>query len=216
MNPHLDFLLSGAYAHSTLHPEHLGDLRKSGLSDETINNQKIRSVPPDMIDRLLGFEAPRVRHAYVIPFAHPRGGWMNHVRLKIFPGYEDRRGNTVKYLGPRGAAPRLFFPIVTLEPVCHGDAPLDGGGGAKKALSVAQLGRSAVGFEGVECWHEAGSRALLSDFDYLRLRGRTVELVPDGDVRTNPNVTRAVERFVDALQARGATVRVVLLPAVAA
>jgi hypothetical protein len=38
-------------------------------------------------------------------------------------------------------------------------------------------------------------------------------LVPDGDVQTNPNVTRAAERFIDALTARGALVRVVLLPA---
>jgi hypothetical protein len=31
--------------------------------------QKIRLVPPAMIDQLLGFEAPKVRHAYLMPFA---------------------------------------------------------------------------------------------------------------------------------------------------
>ncbi len=31
---------------------------------------------------------------------------------------------------------------------------------------------------------------LLADFEAFRLRGRTVELVPDGDWRTNPGVTR--------------------------
>src|SRR5437667_3293179 len=49
MNPHLDFLLSVLYDSDPLAPEHLADLRKSGLSDTTIGVQKLRSVPPSMI-----------------------------------------------------------------------------------------------------------------------------------------------------------------------
>jgi hypothetical protein len=75
MNPHLEFLLCTVYDRSAPHPEHLADWRKSGLTDETIARQKLRSVPPDMIDRLLGFRASAVRSAYLVPFANPRGGW---------------------------------------------------------------------------------------------------------------------------------------------
>src|SRR5512132_1075574 len=97
VNGHLDRLLSPAYDASTLHPEHLADLRRSGLTDEMGRAQKIRTIPPVMIDQLLGFEAPKVRHAYLIPFPDPSGGWMDHVRMKVFPAIETERG-TIKYL----------------------------------------------------------------------------------------------------------------------
>ena len=38
-----------------------------------------------MIDQLLGFPAPKITSAYVIPFPDPRGGWMDHIRMKVFP-----------------------------------------------------------------------------------------------------------------------------------
>ena len=34
-------------------------------------------------------------------------------------------------------------------------------------------------------WHHAGARALIKDSDGIRLDWRVVELVPDGDWRTN-------------------------------
>src|SRR5262245_11680357 len=112
----LDLLLSAVYDRAGLHPEHLADLRRSGLTDETLRAQKIRSVPPDMIDPLLGFKIPSVRHAYLIPFADPRGGWMPHVRMKVFPTLKGPTG-TVKYLQPRGSGCRVFFPLATLPQV---------------------------------------------------------------------------------------------------
>ena len=55
MNPHFEMLLGRVYD-GALAPEHLADLRKSGLTDETIAANLIRSVPPAMISQLLGFE----------------------------------------------------------------------------------------------------------------------------------------------------------------
>jgi len=212
LNPHLDFLLSSVYDRSGLHPEHLADLRKSGLSDGTITMQKIRTIPPHMIDHLLGFEAPKVRHAYLIPFADPRGGWMNHVRMKIFPTITTENGTT-KYLQPRRSGARLFFPLATLERVLQGDKPLWVIEGEKKALAVAQLGFPAVGFEGIEGWHAAGARDLAADFAFIPLKDRMVELVPDGDVATNPHVERGAARLARALEGADASVRLVRLPA---
>ena len=92
------------------------------------------------------------------------------------------------------------------------DAPVWLVEGVKKALAVAQLGLPAVGFEGVEAWHEKGTTALLGDFAAIPLTGRTVELMVDGDVRTNPAVRQGVERLADALRARRARPRLVCLP----
>jgi len=84
--------------------------------------------------------------------------------------------------------------------------------GENKALAVAQLGLPAIGFCGVEGWHRKGEHRLLPDFDAIRLEDRVVEVVPAGDFQTNPNVRRVVERFGDALCARGSRLRAVLLP----
>lgn len=211
MSPALALLLS-KYYDGALHPEHMADLERSGLTAETIRRQLIRSVPPALIDRLLGFHAPQVMSGYLIPFPDPRGGWMDHIRFKIFPTFTDRRGSTVKYLGPRGAGPRLFFPLATMEAALQGSQLVYLVEGAKKALAVTQLGLAAVGFEGIEAWHRRGSSELLPDFDHLNLRGRSVELVPDGDWRTNPHVRRGAERLTEALGARGARPRLVVLP----
>src|SRR5215471_11833582 len=99
MNPHFAHLLGKTYD-ETLAPEHLADLRKSTLTDETIRAQFIRSVPPAMISRLLGFDLDGIRSALLFPFRSPAGGFMPHVRLKIFPTLTDARGHAVKYLQP--------------------------------------------------------------------------------------------------------------------
>lgn len=211
MNPHLELLLSAVYDRDPLIAEHLADLRKSGLSDATIEAQKFRTVPPHMIDALVGYPTPKVVSGYVLPYADPRGGWFDHVRLKIFPPYTDDRGQTVKYLQPRRSGARLYFPVASLAAL-QDDSPILAVEGEKKSAVCAQLGRPAFGFAGVECWHHAGSRDLLPDFDLIALKHRTVDLVPDGDWRTNRNVAQAIERFALALELRGARVRIVMLP----
>lgn len=211
MNAALSLLISRFYD-GNLAPDHLEDLRRSGLTDETIRAQFIRSVPPSMLGQLLGFDDTRIRSAMLLPFRSPAGGFLDHVRLKIFPALTGKDGHTIKYLQPRGSPPRLYFCAATLPPVLEGSAPLWLVEGEKKALAVAQLGLPALGVAGIEGWHVAGSRELLPDFDAIPLAGRIVELLPDGDLQTNPDVQRGTERFARALQRRGATPRIVLLP----
>jgi Domain of unknown function (DUF3854) len=210
VNPHLALLISAAYS-GALDPEHLADLRKSGLADETIRRQRIRSVPPHMIDPLLRFEAPKVLSAYVVPFADPRGGWMDHVRMKVFPPITTEKG-TIKYLQPRRSGVRIFFPVNVLDAVLRTADPLYVVEGEKKALAVAQLGIPTVGIAGVEGWHQAGDRTLHPDFDDIGLRGRVVNVIPDADVRTNLAVRAAVHRLAEALFVRGATANLVRVP----
>lgn len=208
----LEFLLSNVYDRSELHHEHLADLRKSGLSAETIAMHKLRSVPPSMIDQLLGFAAPKVQSAYIIPFADPHGGWMDHVRMKVFPAITTEKG-TIKYLQPRRSGVRIYFPFASLDQALHSDGALYIVEGEKKTLAVAQLGVAAVGIAGVDAWHIAGSRDLHPDFDDVGLRGRIVNVIPDGDVKTKPAVASAVRRLGAALAARGATAKLMHVPA---
>jgi hypothetical protein len=195
-----------------LHPEHLADLKKSGLSPAMLLEQKVRTIPPSMIGKLLGFDPPGVRHAYLIPFADPYGRWMDHVRARVFRAFYDPEARHAKYLQPRDSGVRLFYPLATLDSVLHSDAPLFAVEGEKKALSVAQLGRPTIGICGIEGWHARGERTLHADFTPIPLAGRVVEIVPDGDVRTNSAVERATARFAAALEARGARVRIIVLP----
>ena len=214
MNPHLDCLLSAVYDATRLdHPLHLADLRSSSLTDETIRRQKITDVPPGLIDKLLGFATPKVVSAYLIPFADPRGGWMDHVRLKIFPAITTEDG-TIKYLQPKRSGVRIFFPLATLDAVLRTADPLYIVEGEKKALAVSQQGLPCLGLSGVEGWHVAGARALHPDLDDVGLSGRIVNVIPDADVETNPAVAGAVRRLADALQARGVgEVRRIRIPA---
>lgn len=212
MNPHLEFLLSVIYDGSALHPEHLADLRRSGLTDETIARQKIRSVPPSMIAPLLGFDAPKVVHAYLLPFADPCGGWFDFVRMKVFPTITTSKG-TIKYLQPRRSGDRIYFPLATpLAAVRHSMEPLYLVEGEKKALAVAQTGVPAIGMCGIDGWHLAGARTLHPDLDDVGLADRVVKVVPDADVRTKPAVAAAVARLASALALRGARGELVRVP----
>jgi hypothetical protein len=229
-HPHLEFLLSTVYD-GALTPRHLADLKQSGLADETIAVQKIRSVPFSMIDQLAGFHVTDAKSAYLLPFADPRGGWMlDHPKMKVF-GFatdltDDVRGDQVaaprakwrynggarKYIVRRRSAPRLFFPLSTLCRVLEGDEPAFLVEGEKKSLAVAQLGVPAVGLESAWGWHGKGASALLDDFGVIPLTRRVIELVPDSDITTNPMIVTAMRRLADALRAVGARPRLVRVP----
>jgi hypothetical protein len=211
MNPHLEFLLSAVFD-GALAPEHREDLERSGLTKEMIAAQYIRSVPPHLIGPLLGYDLPAIRSALLFPFRSPAGGFMDHVRVKVFPTLTDAEGHTIKYLQPRRSGVRLYFVAACLERVLRSEEPLWVTEGEKKACCVAQLGYPVVGIVGVQGWHAKGSTLLLPDFDAIPLRGRVIELLPDSDYQTNPDVERAIRSFGYALAARGAQPGVRLLP----
>ena len=213
MIPHLEFLMSSVYHGSDLHPEHLDDLRKSGLTEATIRVQKIHTVmPPAIFDALLGFRVPAaITSMYVLPFFGSTGTLLDHVRVRVFPALETPKG-TIKYLQPRRSGVRIFFPVMALEAVMSTREPLWVIEGEKKSLAAAQLGLAAIGICGVEGWHARGSAELHPDLDGVPLVGRRVELVADSDMTTNPAVERAMLRAADVFRRHGARARLVLLP----
>lgn len=197
-------------------PEQWIDLTEgSGLVPDLIGEQQLRSVPPNLIRPLLGFVPRAVRLALLFPFfdlADKQLGLVDFVRMKVYPTISDSEGHSIKYLQRKDTSPRLYAVKRVADAVRETTEPLYLVEGEKKAMAAAQRGYAAVGFAGIEGWHRKGSRQLLPDFDAIPLAGRLVNLVPDGDVQTNDNVARGVEHFADALDRRGARVRVVLLP----
>jgi hypothetical protein len=213
VNRDLELLLSPVHP-GALAPEHRVDLERSGLTDATIQTHGFRSVPPDMIGRLLGWDSAKIQSCYILPYVDPRtGGWLDHVVLRLFPPIETKRG-TAKYAQRRGVGPRLYVPRPTIPALGEATVPLWLCEGQKKSLSLAQLGYAAVGMQGIEGWHRKGETRLLPDvYDFaVVLEGRAVTVIPDADVMTNENVARGVDRLVTELEEKGAPARVLVLP----
>ncbi len=91
-------------------PHHLDDLRRSGLSDETIQALGFYSGTATEVKAILGFDAGP---ALVIPYACVGGG-EPFCRVKPDkPPVID--GKPAKYLSARGAKVRAYIPPKTCE-----------------------------------------------------------------------------------------------------
>ena len=203
----------------SFHPSHLADLRKSGLSDETIIQHGIKSVRPKDINKKVGFDIPGLISAYEIPFPPFTDGYF---RLKAFytPGqerYADGRKKP-RYIQAKGSANRLYMPVSVFSILNDTSTPLYITEGEKKALKATQEGLPTIAITGLWNWKQSGNDDLIPDFDLITWPGRTVYMVPDSDwLETGTdgkprNLKDAVSRLCWKLQKRGAKTNIVLLP----
>jgi len=187
-----------------LHPLHYEDLQKSGLSDETIKEAKIFSVPPGQISKIINNASVNSLLAFPYPGT-------DFLRYKLFPPLKSQDGHTVRYYQPKGSPVRLYFPPdfdfnATTIHITEGE---------KKALKATQEGLNCIGLGGI--WNFAvkdsnGNPRLIEDFNLIELANKQVELVPDADFQTKPEVAHAVYRLGNLLENEGATVSIVCLP----
>jgi len=187
----------------SLHPEHKADLRKSGLSDEMISKAGIRSVPPDQINKIMGWDAP------VTMLAFPYLGADGFARHKLFPALL-RKGETraQKYHQPKGSEMHLYRP-----PGFDANADIYIVEGEKKTLKGQQEGLNCLGISGLWNWKTKGEEVLIKDFNLYNFKGKQVYLVPDNDWKDpQKNLTQAVYRFGYLLMERGAIVQIIQLP----
>lgn len=128
------------------------------------------------------------------------------------PRIDNRGQRLIKYESPRGQAPVLDI-LPRYKPLLSDvSVPIWITEGAKKADSLASLFDMAivpVSINGVYGWSSGG---MISDFGALQIRGRSVVLVPDGDINHNQNVFMAIDRLAHILEAKGATVTLLSLP----
>src|SRR4029453_2515295 len=119
-----------------LHPDHLADLRASGLKDETIRRAGGYSIRPR--DIALVFSARKgvpqsIETALCFPY---QGG--EFARIKLFPAL-----GKMKYAQPPKTGARLYMPL----PVRDGEIVVTEG--EKKCLAAYQAGMNAVAIGGL-------------------------------------------------------------------
>jgi hypothetical protein len=195
-----------------LHHDHLADLRRSGLTDETIQAAEIYTVPPGEIGKKLGGGDGGI----ISLLAFPYPGCEGYERFRVW--YKEGKSGP-KYKQRYGTSNRLYIPL-TVD--LKGDSTLLIVEGEKKALALAQAGYQVVGVGGVWNWCERAegykrpkeSRPI-PDLDRVNWR-RPLTILFDSDGNENRNVRLAAFRLARELTRRGATVNVLFIPIVEA
>jgi len=176
---------------------HLEDLRKSGLSDESIIAAGFRTIPPGDIARHIGYDIPDVNSAYEIPFDKD----FSRVKVFYFPDRPPAPGEKRrKYHQKQGKGNRLYIPVLRNNKILKDtQLKLYIAEGEKKALCASQHGFPCIGITGLWNWKKKGTDELIPDFDLIALNGREIYLVPDSDYRDKrKNLTQAVELCVQS------------------
>ncbi|MFA5393619.1 MAG: DUF3854 domain-containing protein [Candidatus Ratteibacteria bacterium] len=193
------------------HPEHLADLKKSGLTDNTIEQAGIKTVLPAKINKKLGFDISALTSMYEIPYDD------KFSRFKPFYDNENGKKKQPKYLQRKDTGNRLYIPTLVKSVLQDISYPIYIAEGEKKALKANQEGLYCIGLPGLWNWSD-GNKKLISDFNLLALDGRTIYIVPDNDWEQpdkhgyKKNLKQAVNELSGKLKERGARVSVLLLP----
>lgn len=192
---------------ASFHPDHLADLRRSGLTNETIAAMTVHSVPPANTARLLGWNPPQVQSALAFPYPNVPG----FARLKVFPPYQDKRGHAVKYLQPKGTPPHLYV-LPAVEAILANPAiPLAIAEGEKKAAAMVQVGIMAVGVGGIWAWLGADTHAPIPELGRIAWVDREATLYFDSDIWHRPDLLNAVYALGKELEERGAKALVAVI-----
>lgn len=203
-------------------PQHLADLRKSGLSDEQIARCGFVSVRTiQRIRKVLGWPCGELGACLAIPFKNAQGKTTNYIRLKPDRPRKEK-GKPIKYESPKGQASLPFFPPATLAVLSDPSRPIIITEGEKKAAKADQDGFPCIGLVGVYGWQKKrsrdengkanGQRELVAPLATLPWKGRVVYLCYDSDLAENRNVLWAEWHLAKTLEDSGAVVKVVRLP----
>ncbi len=199
-------------------PHHRKELIEgSGLTEETILRAGIHSeTNAHRIRAILNWPKMPARAAsgIVIPFVDHDGKPTGYSRFKPDNPRTDRTsGKAIKYESPRDVPNRVYYPPDTIPALDDAPEPLIISEGEKKALKADQEGFRCIGLVGVFAWKAKGCEQLLPELDLIEWKGRSVFIAFDSDAATNENVADAECRLCAQLVNRGASVRVVRLPA---
>lgn len=123
-------------------------------------------------------------------------------------------GKPHKYMQPKGAGSRAYFPPGVPKRLANGATEVLLTEGEYKALCLAERGYCCIGLAGVWNW-KPGKKVgkLLPELEQVEWHGRKVYIVFDSDSVTKQSVMAAEQVLAAELQARGAIVRCIRLPA---
>jgi hypothetical protein len=179
------------------HPDHLADLRKSGLTDEAIQAAGVYSLRPRDFAHFFNLRRG-VPEELETALCFPYQG-AEFARIKLFPPL-----GRMKYAQPPKTGARLYVPFKI------SDGPIYVCEGEKKTLAARQPGLNAVGIGGVWNWLSRGEP--IDDLTLVEWDGREVTIIPDSDVFGRADLLRAVYALGRELQSRGASVYVAQIP----
>jgi len=197
-------------------PNHLADLKSSGLSDEAIIASGCYSVDRREAITILGIDPGCDGLAFPYPSSN---GKPQFARIKPDTPYKAPGWKKpAKYLTPAGEKNRLYIPATLDQSVLPDPTvPLIVTEGEKKALKATAEGFPCVALPGVWSWaagkdSETGQRHTIHDLDLVTWKGRVVHVCYDSDAVTNEQVQKAERALAEHLQSRGAEVKAVRLP----
>lgn len=198
---------------SVLAPEHLDDLKKSGLTSSTIEALGFAAVRPHDLN-LRG-----VGSAYALPYFHLDGTTNDFKRLKIFPPIKTDHG-TMRYWQSPGTTPHLYLPpLLSWHNVArHITTEFTITEGEKKAAAACQHGLITAAIGGAWNWTlklDNGDKLTLPMLDEFQWSDRSVLICPDSDAwhdGKGMNILAGFFALAKDLQQRGANVQFVRLP----
>lgn len=206
-------------------PQHLADLRKSGLNDDAIRAGRFSSVThPEEIAGILRWKSyyGSLGACLCIPYLDSQDKPSGYCRLKPDTPRNDKEGKPIKYEAPKGKPNQLYIPSGTFASLGDAARPLLITEGEKKAAKADQERLPCLGLSGVWSWQKKrsrgedgrafGERELIDGLEAIPWQERRVFICFDSDGETNPEVRKAEWHLAKVLQTKGAIVKVVRLP----
>lgn len=188
------------------HPDHIADLAKSQLNQDTITTLRIHTIPPAQISKHLGYNDRRIQSLLCFPYP----GLKDFCRDKIFPPLKDRKGHMIKYLQRKGSGVHLYIPMPAAAVLHDTTKPLIFTEGEKKAAKACQQGYATIGLGGLWNWIQNGKP--IDELDQIDFTNRATFLIPDSDAWQRNELARPVTAFGHEIQSRGARLRILKIP----
>lgn len=192
---------------NNFHPDHLADLKKSGLTDETISMMGVYTVRPADISKALGWNPKDVTSALALPYP----GIDGFSRYKIFPSIKDKEGNTIKYLQKKNTGAHLYILPPVDEVLRDPSIPIVIAEGEKKTAALIQCGTMTIGVGGIWSWLNGQTHKAIPELDKIAWVDRKVQLYFDSDIWHRPDLLKPVYALSKDLESRGASVQVVVI-----
>ena len=204
-------------ARGKLSPSHKRMLfAESGIGSRVAVRRGYRTVTAKAELEGLGYgRSQRNVPALLMPIYGPTGEIVLYQSRPDSPRI-GRRRRPVKYETPTGAAMALDVHPFCRESLADPGVPLFVTEGIKKGDALVSRSLYTVALIGVWNWrgtNEHGGKTALAEWVAVALNGRKVYVVFDSDVMEKREVYAALSRLKAFLEHRGASVRLVYLPA---
>jgi len=206
-------------------PQHVADLRRSGLSDQQIRCCAFTSMNGQHdVAEMLNWESPAksIMPVLVIPFIGADGEPTGYHRVKPDKPRKDKQGKLIKYESPKGQPNRAYFPPATRTILQDATVPLVITEGEKKSAKADQESFPTIGLVGVWGWQKkrekdedgnaVGERELIDDLAGVNWQGRQVSITFDSDTADKQEIQWAEWYLSQVLGRHGAIVKIVRLP----